>query len=172
MASLIDELINVLTLENEEYRILLKLSQEKTPVIVKGDIEMLREITGKEEYHLDKIVKAEKKRVEVLDDMATVLNIDKKNITLKALVDVLKAQPNEQKKLSTVHDELKATLKEFGMVNDMNKSLLNDQRDMVEFELNLIRGRDQAPELANYSSDSKYNQMSGAMQTGLFDAKQ
>ena len=39
MASLIDELINVLEQENKEYETLMLLSKEKTPVIVKGDLE-------------------------------------------------------------------------------------------------------------------------------------
>lgn len=171
MASLIDELIDVLKLENDEYKILLKLSQEKTPVIVQGDVEKLQELTSVEQLHLDKIIRAEKKREELVNDMATVLNLDKKEITVSSLVRVLKGQPEVQRKLSQVHSELKYTLKEFVAVNDINKSLLKDSLEIAEFNLNLIKNINQAPETANYNNKSAYNSDMGAGQSGFFDAK-
>lgn len=170
MASLIDELIDVLALENDEYRVLLKLSQEKTPVIVQGDVEKLQEFTSQEQLHLDKILKAEKKREELVDDMATVLNLNKKEITVSGLVRVLKGQPDVQKRLAQVHGELKRTLKEFMAVNDINKELLKDSLDVAEFNLNLIKSMNQAPEMANYNNKSAYN---SDMQSGysVFDTK-
>lgn len=49
MASLIDNLIDTLTKENEEYEILLELSTEKTGIIVKADPEALNEIVQREQ---------------------------------------------------------------------------------------------------------------------------
>ena len=65
MASLIDELIDVLDKEEKEYQDLMLLSREKTPVIVKGDLEKLQKITEAEQYVVGKVTKLEKKRVEV-----------------------------------------------------------------------------------------------------------
>ena len=65
MASLIDELIDVLGQEEKEYQDLILLSQEKTPVIVKGDLEKLQKITEAEQIVIGKINKLEKKRTEV-----------------------------------------------------------------------------------------------------------
>lgn len=172
MASLIDELIDVLKIENDQYKALLKLAQEKTPIIVKGEVDKLHELTLVEQQHLDIILKSEKKRQEVVDDMATVLNLNKNDITIRGLVKVLGGQPEIQKRLSEVHDELKQTLKDFAKVNDINKVLLTDSIEMTEFNLNLLRNRDQAPETANYNSQSNYQQGGGYGQTGLFDAKQ
>lgn len=171
MASLIDELIDVLGFENEEYKILLKLSQEKTPVIVQGDIEKLQEYTSEEQLHLDKILKAEKKREELVDDMATVLNLNRKEITVSGLVRVLKGQPDVQKRLAEVHSELKRTLKEFVAVNEINKTLLKDSLEVAEFNLNLIKSINQAPEVANYNNKSAYNSDMQSGYSGIFDAK-
>jgi hypothetical protein len=44
VASLMETLMDVLEKENTEYEKLVVLSKEKTPVIVKGDIEKLQEI--------------------------------------------------------------------------------------------------------------------------------
>ncbi|MBE5939370.1 MAG: flagellar protein FlgN [Lachnospiraceae bacterium] len=172
MASLIDELINVLAEETEEYKILYKLAHEKTPVIVKGDVEKLQEFTAEEQLHLEKIIKSEKKREEVVTDIASVLNIDKGDVTVRKLLVALKNQKEVVERLSQVHSELKKTLKEFTAVNDINKSLLRDSLDMAEFNLNLIRSMNQAPELANYNSSSTYSSDMHIEQRGIFDAKQ
>ena len=52
MASLIDELIDVLDKEEREYQDLILLSQEKTPVIVRGDLEKLQKITARHLHNL------------------------------------------------------------------------------------------------------------------------
>ena len=69
MASLIDELIDVLDKEEKEYQDLILLSQEKTPVIIKGDLEKLQKITEAEQYVIGKVNKLEKKRTEVAKDI-------------------------------------------------------------------------------------------------------
>lgn len=61
MASLIEVLINTLESENSEYEILLKLSKEKTPIIIEGNIDRLREIVAMEQVHTDKIVALKRK---------------------------------------------------------------------------------------------------------------
>ena len=53
MASLIDSLINIMNDENRQYTELLDLSNNKTTAIVKGDVEQLQEIFGKEQKLID-----------------------------------------------------------------------------------------------------------------------
>ena len=72
MASLIEELIDTLDLENNEYTELLELSKQKTPIIINGEIEALNNITAKEQEHTDKIAALENKRTQVVEDIATV----------------------------------------------------------------------------------------------------
>ena len=45
MAGLIEELMNILERENEEYQKLLEISKVKTGVIIKNDIQELSKIT-------------------------------------------------------------------------------------------------------------------------------
>ena len=89
MASLIEELIDTLDLENNEYTELLELSKQKTPIIINGEIEVLNNITAKEQEHTDKIAALENKRTQVVEDIATVLNMDVKTITVKKIIDLL-----------------------------------------------------------------------------------
>ena len=99
MASLIEVLINTLESENSEYEILLKLSKEKTPIIIEGNIDRLREIVAMEQVHTDKIVALEKKRTEAVKDIATVLNKDVNTLTVKTIIGLLKGQDEAQNKL-------------------------------------------------------------------------
>jgi len=170
VASLIDELILVLTQENNEYKDLVLLSHEKTQVIVKGDIEKLQQITDVEQNYITKLNKLEKKRTEVINDIATVLCKNPDELTVKAIADLLSGQPQEREKLCAIHDELKMTLNNMVTVNDLNKNLVNQSLEMIEFDMNLVKSIYQEPETANYSKNA-YN-TSSSTGAGMFDAKQ
>lgn len=168
MASLIEVLINTLESENSEYEVLLNLSNEKTPVIIKGDVERLREMVAMEQKHTDKLIALEKTRTETVNDIATVLNKDVKTLTVKTIVSLLKGQDEMQKQLSAAHDKLKRTLNDMVVVNEINKELIQDSLEMVEFNINYLNGITQMPETANYSNKA-YNVENYAIPT--FEAK-
>ena len=88
MASLIDELIDVLDKEEKEYQDLILLSREKTPVIVKGDLDKLQKITEAEQFVVGKVNKLEKKRAEVVKDIAIVLGRDEDTLKVKEIADM------------------------------------------------------------------------------------
>lgn len=170
MASLIEELIVILEDENNEYEKLVSLSKEKTTIIIKGDINELKHMVVKEQLHVDRIVNLENKRTEVVNDIGIVLNKEASSLTIKAIVDLLQGQEKEQHKLSLVHDKLKRTLKDMVTINDMNKGLLKESLEMIEFNINLINSLNQMPDMANYSKNA-YN-VSSQFKASGFDAKQ
>ncbi len=170
MASLIDELIDVLDKEEKEYQDLILLSREKTPVIVKGDLEKLQKITEAEQYVVGKINKLEKKRTEVAKDIAVVLGKNESELKVPDLVELLASQPAEQERLRDVYDKLRATLKEMVQVNDINRGLVKESLEFIEFNMNLLKGVYQEPETGNYTK-SAYASKPVAT-PGVFDAKQ
>ncbi len=173
MASLIENLISILEAENEEYKLLLELSKEKTPVLVKGDLETLRKIIEKEQFYTDKVASLEKMREEVVGDIATVLNKDVNTLTIRSIVELLKGQEKEQRALSQVHDELKRTLKDMVVFNDRNKELIQNSLELVQFEINLMNSARQMPETANYTKDAyNVNYPGNGRNSGGFDTKQ
>lgn len=171
MASLLENLIDTLKKENEEYEQLLDLSQEKTGKIVNADLDGLQEIVGKEQAIVERIMLLEKKREECVDDIGNVLNIPVKELKLDKLIMMLEKQPSDQKKLIEVHDSLRKTLDAMVRSNDNNKALLEESLEMIEFELNLAKSVKMAPETANYGKSAANVDMvpDGA---GSFDAKQ
>lgn len=170
MASLIDELISVLSEENEEYKKLIRISTKKTKVIIKEDLDQLRAITAQEQEHTGTLINLEKKREEVTSDIAMVLNRKESELTVKSIINILEGQKEVQARLIEVHDDLKHTLKNFSMVNDINKNLIKESLELIDFNLNFVKGMYQAPEVANYSKDAV--NVSPALDLGVFDAKQ
>ena len=170
MASLIEELINVLEEEDNEYKKLMVLSKEKTPAIINGNLERLTEITNGEQTYIEVLSKLEKRRIEVVKDIALVLNKKEEELTIKAIVGLLEGQNEEQKRLSQVHDNIKLTLDNVSIINDMNKNLINSSLEMMEFNINMYKGLYQAPETGNYNKNA-YN-TEASLNYGVFDAKQ
>lgn len=172
MASLIDEFIKTLDAEYSEYVKLLELSKKKTPIIVKGDIKELQKLTDEEQIVVEQINHLEKKRVETLNDIATVLNKDVNTLKIPKLLEILSKQPREQLQLKEVHVKLKRVLQDMKITNDRNKILIEQSLELIQFDMNLAQSMKQAPETGNYNKNA-YNagQYLGAGNGG-FDAKQ
>jgi flagellar biosynthesis/type III secretory pathway chaperone len=171
VASLIDELIDVLEKEYVVYQQLIPIAEEKTQVIVKNDLTSLQEITGKEQIAVDRINALEHKREGIMINIRTVINRKAGDFNLKTLIGLMEKQPKEQKALSIIHDNLKSTIQRLVEVNGRNKSLIQQSLDMIEFNMNFIQSTRMSPGNNTYTKGaSQYDaQASG---TGMFDAKQ
>ncbi len=151
MASLMENLIDVLNRECSEYEGLLEISQRKTPIIVSGNLSNLQKITDEEQDMVNRLNSLERRRTEVTADIATVLNKDVNKLTLTNLIDMLAARPAEQQALAEVRDRLHTLVRELQRVNEQNGGLLKDALEMVEFEITLLHASKTAPETANYN---------------------
>ena len=172
MASLMENLIEVLDLESTEYENLLGLSRRKTPTIVAGEMEELAKITDEEQIVVNKVHQLEQKREELMNDIANVINKDVKTLKLVNLIQLLGNRPEEQAKLAEVHERLKGTMKNMVRVNNQNRDLLGNALEMVQFDLNLIQALRSAPETANYNKGAYSSGSILANQKSGFDAKQ
>ena len=172
MASLMENLIEVLGQESEEYEGLLALSQKKMRIIAGANLEDLQKITDDEQEVVSRLNRLEKRRIEVTADIANVLNKDVETMKLTNLIEMLSARPAEQAALAAVHDRLKSVVREVQRTNEQNRDLLEEALELVNFEMNMLQAYKAAPETANYTR-SAYN--SGAqmgVDSGGFDAKQ
>ena len=172
MASLMENLIDVLDKESNEYEGLLELSRQKTPIIVSGDLEKLQEITDEEQRAVSRITHFDKQREEITADIANVLNKDVTALKLANLIQMLEGRPKEQGALADAHDRLQAAVRELQRTNEQNKELLNNALEMVEFEMNMYQSMRTAPETANYNRGA-YNSgdTMGVVRQG-FDTRQ
>ena len=129
MASLIEELIDTLNKENDEYGKLLELSKRKSGVIVSRDISALEKITDDEQSVMTDIGNLDAKRAQVTRDIADVINKDVETLKLSVLIELLAKQPEQQRALSQVHDKLKVTVDSVRQINESNRQLIDQSLD-------------------------------------------
>ena len=170
MASLIENLIDVLGKEDIEYKSLLDIAKEKTDAIIRNDIDELQIIVGREQQIIEKLDALESAREEHVEDIANVLNVPLDEMKIDRLIRMMEKQPQFQQELIRVHDSLKATMNQLIMLNDNNRVLLQQSLDMLEFEINIANSAKMAPVTANYGKDA-YG-VGQSVSEGTFDAKQ
>ena len=168
MASLIDDLTAVLQQEMEVYQTLIPISEQKTEVLIRGDLKRLQEITDQEQELLDQ-ASAYGHR-----NMGMVLNRPVKDLNLTGLIELLGKQPEEQERLALLHDELQQTMKRLVDVNTKNKNLIENSLEMIEFNMNFIQSTRMSPGNNNYDKNASAagGGVDAGFGTGSFDAKQ
>lgn len=170
MASLIEELVTIIEETTGCYKELLIVANNKKDVIIKGNVPGLQTLTDQEQGVAGRLLRLEKKRMEILGDICLVTNKDPKTITISKLIEMLSKQENEQKKLRQVSDELIKIVNEVKEINDLNKLLINESIDFVNFTMTAIKTSTEAPSGTSYERKGNlYQQQFG---NNFFDAKQ
>ncbi len=170
MASLMDNLVEVLEEENTQYEKLVELSKSKKRAIIKTDVVELEKITEQEQEVSGLLRNLDNRRDAVLKDMADVLGKDFKEMTITKLIGYLGGQPKEQERLSEIRAKILTTGNQMQECNRRNEELLNQALEMVEFDLTLFKSMRQAPEMANYNKDACNT--GDLLGSSGFDAKQ
>lgn len=171
MASLIEELVSTLDREDRLYTDLIPIQEKKLRAIVTNDLETIGKLAEEEQTLVDEVGILEAKRMRITDDIATVLGKPQGTMKLEQIVQTLKNQPDEQKKLQELHDRLRRTIARLQELNVQNKDLLNQVLEMVEFNMNVIRSTRMSSGSSNYSSSAAQVDLPD-MEAGMFDAKQ
>ncbi len=172
MASLIDELTKLLEDELELYKQLLPITESKTRIIIKNDLQALQTVTGDEQNITDNILALEKKRQQVVSNIATVINRPNEVLKVSDIVKLIDKQPKERDRLSKVHDELKVILARLHKVNEHNKALIEQSLELIEYNMNFIQSTRMSPGNNNYNRAATGVMGAGEVSTGMFDAKQ
>lgn len=170
MASLVEELINVLAEEESIYKKLTEYGEKKRKIIIDADIPELEKLTDLEQQASDELLTKSNKQIALLGDIATVLGKTDEKMTVTRLIGYLDKQPDIQSKLTETRDSLLDTADQMQKINDLNSQLLAQAIEMTEFDITLFKSMRQAPETANYDK-SAYNTGTILGSSG-FDAKQ
>lgn len=171
MASLMEELITVLSRECDIYRSLIPISERKTSVLIKEDLQELQRVTEEEQKLLDEVYAVDKKREKIIANIGVVLNKDPKELDLTTLAKLMARQPEEKKRLSELHDSLKEVMRRLVNVNEKNKQLIENSLEMIEFNMNFIQSTRMSPGSNNYNRNAS-SSYGVDMGPGAFDAKQ
>ncbi|MGO1368462.1 MAG: flagellar protein FlgN [Senegalia sp. (in: firmicutes)] len=139
MKELIDILIKVLNEEIDVYSELLKKLQEKTDILISGDLKALDNITKEEYSIIEKLSKFETLREKVIFNIAHKEGL-KKDINIKEIIDIL--QGKEKERLSNSREKLIKLLDEVKNKNELNGTLIKDSLDYIDLNINVFTNRD------------------------------
>lgn len=170
MASLVDELINVLCEEEKLYTALLDCAERKTQILINADIAALEKLTAEEQEKSDELLAYGNKQIQLLNDIRTVLGKKTERLTVTMLIGYLASQPDVQEKLASARNSLLDAATKVQQQNQQNEILLRQAIELVEFDLTLFKSMKQAPETANY--DKNANNTGVLLGSSGFDTKQ
>ncbi|SFH74705.1 FlgN protein [Pseudobutyrivibrio sp. OR37] len=170
MASLMDELLLTMDGETEQYEKLISLNGKKKDSIIYKKLDVLEDITVKEQAIADTLCVLEKKRLNILQNIAAVMGHDGEQVTVSWMIDNLANQPVQQKKLSLAKDKLVKAADEVQVLNFQTQNLLKMAIEMVEFDITLIKSSKQAPQTSNYGKNAETT--GNILGNRGFDAKQ
>lgn len=168
MASLVEELVNVLEAEKQIYTTLVGYEECKKDVLIAADVATLEEITTKEQLAGDDLIAYSNKQIQILKDIATVLGRTDGKMTVTRLISLLDTQPKVQEQLTEARDSLLTAANQMKTLSDQNAILIRQAIELNEFDMTLFKSLRQAPETANYDK-SAYNTGS-LLGGGGFDA--
>ncbi len=170
MASLVEELIDVLSEEERLYRKLSEYGEKKRQILIDADISELEKLTEAEQAASDELLTLSNKQTTVLSDIAEVLGKRDEKMTVTKLIGYLNTQPDIQSKLSEVKDKLLEAAAQMQKITSINAALLQQAIEFTEFDITLFKSMRQAPETANYNKNA-YSTGTILGSSG-FDAKQ
>lgn len=168
LASLVEELVNVLEAEKQIYTTLVGYEERKKDVLIAADVATLEEITTKEQLAGDDLIAYSNKQIQILKDIATVLGRTDGKMTVTRLISLLDTQPKVQEQLTEARDSLLTAANQMKTLSDQNAILIRQAIELNEFDMTLFKSLRQAPETANYDK-SAYNTGS-LLGGGGFDA--
>jgi len=150
-----DELVEILKAELECLKSIKNLSYEKTDVVINNKVEDLDRITKKEVELINQMASLEESRLNLLNTWG----LDN-NTTLSEIIDRI---TDNKEDLIELADELKANIEEIQARNSMNKELIQDSLEWIEFNINMMT-QAAAPATYDKKKDNKLGQ-------SLFDKK-
>ena len=157
MASLVEELVNVLDAEKKKiYTTLVGYEERKKDVLIAADVTALEEITTKEQLAGDDLIAYSNQQIQILKDIATVLGRTDGKMTVTRLISLLDTQPKVQMQLTEARDSLLEAANRMKSLSEQNAVLIRQAIELNEFDMTLFKSLRQAPETANYDK-SAYN---------------
>lgn len=141
------------------YEDILRLSEEKTEVISKADIQRLDEMTQQEWKYLKEAERLELVRMELLGD-------NQEYATLSGAINACTGEKKEQ--LKHCKDALLTLIMKQKDVNEINHRLLESHLDYSEFMMNVFS---QATQANNMYNQNGYEQSQSNSTIGLIDSE-
>jgi flagellar biosynthesis/type III secretory pathway chaperone len=162
----VQDIVRILDEQAELYNQLLDSANEKTPVLVKGDVEQLNVILQKERKLIARAEQLEQQRIlETHRHFVSLGYISRLN-TLREVIQSVN-QPELKQKLIEQQRELTKLLEELRRVNELNQQLIRQALAFIDYSIGLAV--DDPAEDIVYQHPQKTNASGG--RNGIFDTR-
>ncbi|ABR46951.1 conserved hypothetical protein [Alkaliphilus metalliredigens QYMF] len=135
MSKSIEQLKEALIQENKMYEAVLEMAEEKTEVIVQGQVKELEKITELEQQYMAKMGAFEKVRRSIFANMSEELGI-KEPTSVSELLLFLKEPVGEE--IDTLRNNLLETIEGLTKVNERNEKLIHQSLEYIHFNLKIM----------------------------------
>lgn len=161
---LIGTLIDILKKETDLYEDILKLSKNKTDLIVEGKISELESITSLEQSMILKLGKLEEEREKLVEQIALQLHVKASDITITNLEERFSGEQAEE--LNGCRNTLAKLVNELNTANELNSKLIRNSLDYIDFSINLLTNAGSTGN--NYGNSGQSNDLK---KRNFFDVK-
>lgn len=148
MDNLINNLISVLGEEADIYCGVLKISKDKTTVIIEGRVNDLEKLVKLEQSCIMQLSKLESDREGLISKVSALAGTKPEDITISGLMENVKDEQKEA--LKELQDRIVNVIGELKNMNDLNSRLIKNSLDYINFSLGLFT--DMGSEGNNYDT--------------------
>jgi len=130
------QMIEILKKELEIYKEILKISEDKTDIIVEDKVDLLKPMVEREETLVSEYISLEKQRIAIIKEFAESQGI---NEVLK-INDLCKYFPDDAEEMKSLKDEILDITKKIKVKNALNQELIKNSLDYINFSVGLMAG--------------------------------
>lgn len=162
---MLEELISLVEKMLQKHEQMLALAGEKKEILIRGDMQALQALTGRELALIKEIEVLEKKRQEMGRELARHRGIPLEQLTARR-VEQMAADADQAERMHKVTERLSSVLKKLQEANELNRQLLQQSLAFVQVTLDALT---QTPPQTQYQEQGKTAPVSP--QRRFFDAK-
>lgn len=140
---ILEELYIILENLNSVFKELTELAKEKQPILIKGTIESLDELTKKEQILIVQVGRLEERRYKIQQALANHFSISVDDLNISFLSNNLSG--NDKKKFEEIFESLNNHVREVKELNDSNAQLIQQSLDFIDYSINIITSNDEKP---------------------------
>lgn len=130
------QMIEILKKQLEIYKEILKISEDKTDIIVEDKVEELKPMVDREENLVGQYISLEKQRIGIVKEFANQNGIKE----ILKIDDLCKFFPDDADEMQELKKEILDVTKKIKAKNSLNQELVKNSLDYINFSVGLITG--------------------------------
>lgn len=133
---MITKLTDVLEQENTIYQEILKISEDKTNIIIEGKVSQLENIIKLEQALIIRLGKLEELREDLVSEIAISVDTPVEELKISDIINFAGKEKGE--KLEICQGIIKKSIDDLTNVNDLNSKLLKNSLEFIDFSINIL----------------------------------